>query len=125
MEMHVGVIGLGTMGKTLTESLIAEEHAVAVWDRHPEKVATTGMIGASPSVSARQVAEVSDIVFLALPNADAVREVVLDPEVGVLAGLRAGSILIDMSTASPDLAVELSDAVTARGEGRRYVDAPV
>lgn len=122
---HVGVVGLGGMGKALSESLIAAEHAVAVWDRHTDRVATTAMIGAAPSVSPRQLAEQSDVVFLALPNPTAVREVLYAEADGVLAGLREGAVIVDMTTGDPELAAEVAARVDALGRGARYIDAPV
>ncbi|WP_077488174.1 NAD(P)-dependent oxidoreductase [Sinomonas mesophila] len=122
---HVGVVGLGGMGKALVDSLIAAEHPVAVWDRHTDRVATTAMIGAAPSVSPRQLAEQSDVIFLALPNPAAVREVLYDEETGVLAGLRPGAVIVDMTTGDPDLAQDVAQRVAALGNGVRYVDAPV
>ncbi|GAB3267823.1 NAD(P)-dependent oxidoreductase [Microbacterium lacusdiani] len=122
---HVGVVGLGVMGKALSESLIAGEHPVAVWDRHTDRVATTAMIGAAPSVSPRQLAEQSDVIFLALPNPTAVREVLYDESTGVLAGLRPGALIIDMTTGDPELAQDVAQRVASLGNGARYVDAPV
>lgn len=122
---HVGVVGLGGMGKTLAESLIAADHPVAVWDRHTDRVATTAMIGGAPTVSPRQLAEQSDVIFLALPNPTAVREVLYDGDTGVLAGLRAGALIVDMTTGDPELAQDVAQRVAALGNGARYVDAPV
>lgn len=122
---HVGVVGLGGMGKSMADSLIAAEHPLAVWDRHTDRVATTAMIGATPSVSPRQLAEQSDVIFLALPNPTAVREVLYDEENGVLAGLRAGAVIVDMTTGDPELAQDVAQRVAALGNGARYVDAPV
>ncbi|MDP9888688.1 NAD(P)-dependent oxidoreductase [Pseudarthrobacter enclensis] len=122
---HVGVVGLGGMGKALAESLIAAEHPVAVWDRHTDRVATTAMIGAAPSVSPRQLAEQSNVIFIALPNPAAVREVLYDEETGVLAGLCPEALIVDMTTGDPELAQDVAQRVAALGNGARYVDAPV
>jgi 3-hydroxyisobutyrate dehydrogenase-like beta-hydroxyacid dehydrogenase len=113
------------MGKALAESLIAAEHPVAVWDRHTDRVATTAMIGAAPSVSQRQLAEQSQVIFIALPNPTAVREVLYDAESGVLAGLRPEALIVDMTTGNPELAQEVAQRVAEIGNGARYVDAPV
>jgi len=122
---HVGVVGLGAMGKALSEGLIAAEHPVAVWDRHADKVATTAMIGAAPSVNPRQLAALADVIFLALPNPTAVREVLYDAETGLLAGLREGALIIDMSTGDPELATEAAGRVADLGRDAHYIDAPV
>lgn len=122
---YVGVVGLGAMGKALSDSLIAADHAVAVWDRHTDRVATTAMIGASPSVSPRQLASQSEVIFLALPHAAAVREVLYGEPDGLLAGVKDDSVIIDMTTANPALATEIAAHVASLGRNVRYVDAPV
>ncbi len=122
---HVGVVGLGGMGKSLSDSLIAAEHPLAVWDRHTARVATTAMIGATPTTSPRQLAEDSDVVFLTLPNPTAVREVLFKEEDGLVSGLKDGAIIVDMTTGDAELALEISERVEALGRGIRYIDAPV
>ncbi|TFD61300.1 NAD(P)-dependent oxidoreductase [Cryobacterium sp. Hh7] len=122
---YVGVVGLGGMGKALSESLVAAEHAVTVWDRHTDRVATTAMIGASPSVSPRQLASQSEVIFLALPHAAAVREVLYAEPDGLLAGVKDDALIIDMTTGDPTLAAEVAERVAALNRGVRYVDAPV
>lgn len=122
---HVGVIGLGGMGKALSESLIAAEHPLAVWDRHTSRVATTAMIGAAPTTSPQQLAELSDVIFLALPNPAAVREVLFAEDTGVLAGIRESALIVDMSTGDPTLAEDVAQHIKAQGINARYIDAPV
>jgi 3-hydroxyisobutyrate dehydrogenase len=123
MDLDVGVVGLGPMGKALASALIAAGHDLTVWDRDAEKIATTAMLGAGTAVDARQVGAQCDVVFTALPDRDAVLEVALDEEAGILAGLREDGLLIEMTTADPDLARTVDGAF--RVAGRRFVDAPV
>ena len=123
MDLDVGVVGLGPMGKALSGALLAAGHDLTVWDRDAEKVATTAMIGAGTAMDARQVGAECDVVFTALPDRDTVLEVALDDGGGILAGLRKGGLLIDMTTADPELALTLDRAFSAAG--RRFVDAPV
>jgi len=120
---RVGVVGLGGMGKALTESLLAEGYQVTCYDSRPEALAVVCMYGASSAVSARQVAESSDVVLTFLPGPAEVLEVALDPEVGVLAGLAPGAAMIDMSTCSPTVADTVGEAFAAAG--RSFIDAPV
>lgn len=123
MDLDVGVVGLGPMGKALASALIASGHDLTVWDRDAEKIATTAMLGAGTAVDARQVGAQCDVVFTALPDRDAVLEVALDEDAGILAGLREGGLLVEMTTADPALARTLDSAF--RAAGRRFVDAPV
>jgi 3-hydroxyisobutyrate dehydrogenase len=123
VDLDVGVVGLGPMGTALASALIAAGNDVTVWDRDAEKIATTAMLGAGTAVDARQVGAQCDVVFTALPDRYAVLEVALDEQAGILAGLREDGLLLEMTTADPDLARTLDGAF--RASGRRFIDAPV
>ena len=120
---QVGVVGLGGMGIALTESLLGAGWPVRCYDIRPEPVAAMGAQGAEAATSPRELAAASDVVLTFLPGPDQVREVALDPDTGVLAGLRPGGAMLDMSTCGPDLAEVLGTAFDA--VGRRFVDCPV
>lgn len=120
---RIGVIGLGGMGQALTKCLLAKGYQVTCYDRRDEAVASMSVRGASPAMSARRVAENSDVVFTSLPGPAQVLDVALDPELGVLVGLAPGAALFDMSTCSPEVAEELEPAFTRAG--RVFVDCPV
>ncbi|MEZ5504059.1 MAG: NAD(P)-dependent oxidoreductase [Halioglobus sp.] len=121
--MRVGFIGLGVMGFPMAGHLQAAGHQVSVYNRTARKARRWvethgGQSGATP----REVATQADIVCLCVGNDDDVRSVVLSPE-GVLAGLSAGGVIIDHTTASAELARALSALATKRGIG--FLDAPV
>src|SRR5262249_43399217 len=78
--------------------------------------------GAAWGDSPKAVAERSDVAFAIVGFPKDVREVFLGPQ-GALAGSRAGSILVDMTTSEPSLAREIYEAARAKGVGA--VDAPV
>ena len=78
--------------------------------------------GAAWADGPRAVAERSDVVFTIVGFPGDVREVVLGPD-GALAACRTGTILVDMTTSEPSLAVEIYEA--ARAKGVASVDAPV
>ena len=120
---RIGVVGLGSMGTALAESLLAEGYPVTCYDIRTEAVAAVAMHGASTAVSARQVAEESDLVFTVLPGPTEVLQVALDAENGILAGLAHGATLMDMSTCGPDVATQLHQKFTETG--RVFVDTPV
>ncbi|MEO8162652.1 MAG: NAD(P)-dependent oxidoreductase, partial [Ilumatobacteraceae bacterium] len=115
--------GLGAMGGPMARHLSTAGHHVAVYNRDGEKasawVATNGGVQAK---SPRQVAEFSEVVFVCVGNDNDVRSVALG-DLGVLAGMRPGTVLVDHTTASATLARELTGACTAIGVG--FVDAPV
>ncbi|MRH27999.1 NAD-binding protein [Microbacterium sp. SYP-A9085] len=122
---HVGVVGLGVMGRTLSEGLIAAEHPASVWDRHSDRIAMTAILGAAPTMSPKHLAEQTDVIFLTLPNPAAVREVLFDGEDALTRGLQPSALIIDMSTSDPALAHEAAQRISELGIGAQYVDAPV
>jgi 3-hydroxyisobutyrate dehydrogenase-like beta-hydroxyacid dehydrogenase len=111
------------MGVALTESLLDAGWPVLCYDIRPGPVAAMVARGAAEATSPRALAEDSDVVLTFLPGPDQVRDVALDPETGVLAGLRPGGAMLDMSTCGPDLAEVLGEAFDAAG--RRFLDCPV
>ena len=120
--MKLGWIGLGVMGGSMCTHLLRAGYPLTVHTRTRAKAAPQIAAGAAWADSARAVALASDVVFTMVGFPSDVREVVLGEE-GVLAGLRAGGILVDMTTSEPALAVELAEAARARGAWA--IDAPV
>jgi 3-hydroxyisobutyrate dehydrogenase len=120
--MKVGWIGLGVMGGSMCAHLVRAGYPLTVHTRTRAKAAAQLAAGAAWADSPRAVAQASDVVFTMVGFPRDVREVVL-AENGVLAGLRAGGILVDMTTSEPALAIELADAARARGAWA--LDTPV
>jgi 2-hydroxy-3-oxopropionate reductase len=119
---RVGFIGLGVMGKPMASNLIAAGHELVVWSRTRADVDEVAGDGATAAASAREVAENADVTILMLPDSPQVREV-LDGDDGLLAGVREGTLVVDMSTISPVVTREIATACGERGIG--WVDAPV
>jgi 3-hydroxyisobutyrate dehydrogenase-like beta-hydroxyacid dehydrogenase len=119
---NLGYVGLGAMGGLMAERLMAKGHAVTGYNRTKSKA--QGLIdkGMRWADSPRQVAEASDAVFVMVTNSAALEAVANGPD-GLLAGLGAGKLLIDMSTVSP--AVSRVLAARVRDRGAAMVDAPV
>jgi 3-hydroxyisobutyrate dehydrogenase-like beta-hydroxyacid dehydrogenase len=119
---EVGYVGLGVMGSAIVHRLLAADHVVTVWNRTREKAEPLLEAGAQWAESPREVAERSDVVFTMVTNTAAVRAVTEGTD-GIIAGLAAGKVYVDMSTASPantrDLAARVAEA------GARMLDAPV
>jgi 3-hydroxyisobutyrate dehydrogenase-like beta-hydroxyacid dehydrogenase len=111
------------MGTALAGALLAGGHPVICYDPRPEAAAAVCARGAQAAADAREVATRSELVLSFLPGPAEVREVALHPERGVLAGLRPGAAMLDMSTCGPDLADELGAAFDTAG--RRFLDCPV
>lgn len=123
----VAFLGLGVMGWPMAGHLALAGHTVTVFNRTAAKAqawvqafAATGR--AHHASTPREAAQGADIVLMCVGNDDDVRSVVLGPD-GALAGMQSGSILIDHTTASAQLARELY--TTAQQQGVAFVDAPV
>ena len=116
-------LGLGVMGGPMARHLAAAGHTVTVFNRTTAKAeAWVAANGGRSAATPRQAAAGADVVLVCVGNDDDVRSVVLGPD-GAFAGMAPGSVLVDHTTASADLARELDAAATAAG--LRFLDAPV
>jgi len=119
---RLGWIGTGVMGQSMCSHLIAKGFAVTVYNRSRSKAKSLLDRGAAWGNSPKQVAQQSDVVFAIVGFPRDVREVFLGTD-GTLAGSKPDSILVDMTTSEPSLAVEIYEA--AKAKGVHAVDAPV
>jgi 3-hydroxyisobutyrate dehydrogenase-like beta-hydroxyacid dehydrogenase len=120
--MNVGFIGLGTMGAPMARNVLGKGHALVVNDVSPAAVAALTAAGARAAATPAAVAAASDIVITMLPDAPDVLRVALGAG-GILEGLRAGAIYVDMSTIDPATTRKVGAAVRAKGAA--MVDSPV
>ncbi|MYJ75834.1 MAG: NAD(P)-dependent oxidoreductase [Gammaproteobacteria bacterium] len=119
----VAFVGLGIMGYPMAGHLAAAGHRVTVYNRTAARAEAwlaehNGRAAATP----REAAEGATAVFMCVGNDDDVRSVSLGDD-GVFAGADPGSVVVDHTTASADLARELESVGGTRGVG--FVDAPV
>ena len=121
--MNVGFIGLGTMGRHMASNLIKGGHKLVVYDIRREAAAPHLQAGAQWAASPKAVAEASDIVFTSLPGPAEVEAVALDEQGGLISGLTAGKVYLDLSTNSPALVRRIHDVFKSRGI--HMLDAPV
>lgn len=120
--MQIGLIGLGYMGKPMARNLAAAGAKMTVHNRSRASVDELVAEGMAPASSAKDVAEASDIIITMLTDTTAVQAVMTGSE-GVMAGLSAGKLVIDMGTTKvPDTRAL---AEFAAEKGAMYVDAPV
>ncbi|MCV6902775.1 MAG: NAD(P)-dependent oxidoreductase [Achromobacter xylosoxidans] len=120
---RVGLIGIGSMGWPMAARLAQAGYAVTVYDAVPGQAARFAQeVGGQAAATCAALAAQSDIVFTMLPTS-AIVEQVLSGEQGVLAGLRPGSVVVDMSSGVPAHTQRLAQAVAAAGS--QMVDAPV
>ena len=120
--MRVGWVGTGVMGAAMSSHLLKHGYGVTVHTRTKAKAMGLLTEGAGWAESPKAVAEQSDVIFTMVGFPHDVRDVYFG-DAGVLAGTREGSIVVDMTTTSPQLAREIHDAAKARGVAT--IDAPV
>ena len=122
MSERVGFIGLGIMGRPMARHLLDAGFSLAVHSRSPAPVDELAAAGATRCENAEEVAEASDIVVTMLPDTPDVETVLLG-ERGVSAGIRRGSLVVDMSTIDPIATRKIAATFADAGVG--MVDAPV
>ncbi|MDB2356231.1 NAD(P)-dependent oxidoreductase [Pseudoalteromonas sp.] len=123
MSMNVSFIGLGVMGYPMAGHLVSAGHTVTVYNRTTAKAQQwaeqyNGEFALTPALAAQG----ADIVFMCVGNDDDLRSVVYGDE-GVLAGMAAGTILVDHTTTSAEVAREVS--AKAALQNIAFIDAPV
>src|SRR5438105_1788588 len=121
-KTRIGWVGTGVMGRWMCQHLLTKGYSATVYNRTKDKTQPLTEQGAAYADSPKAVAERSDVVFAIVGFPRDVREVFLGPQ-GALAGSKAGTVLVDMTTSEPSLAREISDAAAAKGV--HAVDAPV
>ena len=119
---RLGWIGTGVMGQSMCGHLMSKGFSVTVYNRSKQKAEPLLDRGAAWADSPKSVAQKSDVVFAIVGFPRDVREVFLGQD-GALAGSKAGSILVDMTSSEPSLAMEIYEAAKSRGV--YAVDAPV
>jgi 3-hydroxyisobutyrate dehydrogenase len=120
--VDIGWIGTGIMGQAMCGHLITAGHRLYIYNRSRSKADPLVERGAVWCVSPREASLKSAVVFTMVGYPHDVHEVILGAE-GVLAGLAAGGIVVDMSTSSPDLAATINQV--ARERRIDSLDAPV
>ena len=121
-KTRIGWIGTGVMGASMCGHLMAKGFQATVFTRSAAKAEALRSRGAAWAATPRELAQNSDVIFSIVGFPKDVREVMLGAD-GALAGAAPGSILVDMTTSEPSLAVEIFEA--AKAKGVHSVDAPV
>jgi 3-hydroxyisobutyrate dehydrogenase-like beta-hydroxyacid dehydrogenase len=120
--MQVAWIGLGLMGQPMARNLLRAGHSLTVWNRTAARTQALVAEGARAAATPAAAAAEAEVVFTCVSDPPALQEVLWGPQ-GVLNGLRAGAVLVDCSTVSPDLARRVAEACAARGA--EFLEAPV
>ena len=120
--LNIGFIGLGVMGRAMSRNLVKAGHALVVYDIVPGLADPIAAAGASIGTSSADVAARTETIITMLPDGPEVEQAVLGTG-GVLEGIRAGSVLIDMSSISPLVSQKI--AAECAKKGVEFLDAPV
>jgi 3-hydroxyisobutyrate dehydrogenase len=119
----VAFLGLGVMGYPMARHLKEKGHEVTVYNRtSPKADKWVSEHGGRAAATPREAAQGQEIVFACVGNDDDLRQVTLGPD-GAFQGMSAGSIFVDHTTASAEVARELYAA--AQEKGFAFIDAPV
>jgi 2-hydroxy-3-oxopropionate reductase len=119
---NIGFIGLGVMGKPMAKHLVAAGHRLTVHNRSRGAVDELVAAGATAAASPAEVATASTVVITMLPDTADVERALTGPD-GVLSGLQAGAVVIDMSSISPVATERLAAQVAEKRAS--MLDAPV
>ena len=119
---RIGFVGLGNMGGSMAARFLAAGYPVYGEDQDRDRARGLMHDGLEWRRTPREVAEAADVVFTSVPD-DSVLELVASGPEGILAGLAAGKIWVDMSTVSPNVSREIAERVHALGA--TMLDAPV
>jgi 3-hydroxyisobutyrate dehydrogenase-like beta-hydroxyacid dehydrogenase len=118
----VGIAGLGRMGHPIAANILQAGFPTVVWNRSRDKATELLERGAFWAEKPGALAQTADIVLSSLADPLAVESVYFGPD-GLLDRASSGTILVDLSTGSPDLARRI--AAAARERGATFLDAPV
>jgi 3-hydroxyisobutyrate dehydrogenase len=122
MHERIGFIGLGIMGRGMAANILRAGFPLTVWNRTPGRADELVAAGARLATSPADLAAHSDIVISCVSDTPDVEAVLFGPH-GVVEGAQAGTLVIDMSTISPQGAQQFAARLAERGIG--FLDAPV
>jgi 3-hydroxyisobutyrate dehydrogenase-like beta-hydroxyacid dehydrogenase len=121
-QAKLGFIGLGNMGSRIAQRLLDHGYQVSVYDRNVVKAEALAKRGATVAKSILDLAHTADVVLSCLTNDEAVRNVYTGAH-GVFAGARPGTVVLEMSTISPETSRELH--ALGAGSGVEVLDVAI
>jgi 3-hydroxyisobutyrate dehydrogenase-like beta-hydroxyacid dehydrogenase len=122
MIKKISYLGLGTMGSGMVSNLLKAGYELTVWNRSVERNKPFARKGAQVADTPANAVRDVDLVMYSLSNDQAVEEVVFGAN-GILSGINAGQIVVDMSTVLPATSLREQEAYSKRGAD--FLDAPV
>ena len=122
MSETVGFIGLGIMGRGMARNLLNAGFDLCVWNRTASRIEALAEAGARTAASPADLARQCEVVITCVSDTPDVEAVILG-EHGVIHGVQAGALVIDMSTISPQTTREI--AARLNEQGAPMLDAPI
>jgi 3-hydroxyisobutyrate dehydrogenase-like beta-hydroxyacid dehydrogenase len=122
MIKKISYLGLGTMGSGMVSNLLKAGYELTVWNRSVERTKPFARKGARVADTPANAVRDVDLVMYSLSNDQAVEEVVFGAN-GIISGITAGQIAMDMSTVLPATSLREQEAYSKRGVD--FLDAPV
>ena len=120
---RIGFIGLGVMGEPICRNLVRKAGLpVTAFDTQAQVMARLAADGVNAAASVADLVASVDIVFLCLPSGEIVHQIAHQPG-GLLASMRPGQVLVDLSTSSVDTTRDLAAAFAKQGVA--FADAPL
>lgn len=118
----IGFIGIGVMGRSMAGHLLDAGYRLHIYNRTRQKAEDLVARGAVWHDTPAGVTEASDVIITIVGFPDDVEEVYFG-ESGILGAVKSGSVLVDMTTSEPELAIRIAQAASERGAAA--LDAPV
>jgi 3-hydroxyisobutyrate dehydrogenase-like beta-hydroxyacid dehydrogenase len=122
LNTQIGFIGLGLMGSQLVRRLDSFGWHIRAWNRSPKPADEINKWGIATSPSVADLVADSDVILSSLANDAAVRSVYLDKG-GVFSSVQSGTVILEMSTISPELSRDLHRE--ARTKGVNFLDVAI
>ena len=118
----LGFLGLGVMGGPMARNLVKAGYPVVGFDTDERRLGKFAAAGGKPAMSVAEAGAAGEVVLLSLPTGDVVRDVVMGAS-GVLTVMKAGTVIVDLSTTEPKVAQDA--AVACEAKGIVFLDGPV
>lgn len=119
---NIAFLGIGVMGNNIVTNLLKAGYPVKVYNRTPERLHPLKNLGATTASSPKEAVGDADVIMIMLSDDVAIEAVVFGKS-GVLEGVKAGQIVIDLTTCSPKTSSREAEAFNAKGV--EFLDAPV
>ncbi|MFN2189605.1 MAG: NAD(P)-dependent oxidoreductase, partial [Candidatus Promineifilaceae bacterium] len=122
MTERIGFIGLGIMGRGMAANILKADFDLSIWNRTRAKMDELLKLGAGSAEDPADLAAQCDVIIVCVSDTPDVQEVILGHR-GIIEGIQHGSLVIDMSTISPQATRDIASRLAE--EGAFMLDAPI